>query len=320
MERGAILDAVRAQKRSGVRRVASDALFVAAGASVGFEIISLFRGRAKKFAKIAIGVALAGEAVAYAYDRIHKPTPEQLIAATYHNTQAVLDSATYGTDVILDPEQNPVHPGPSDTRFPYHAIKRGFDVAFSSAVVALGAVPMALMCAAISVDTPGAPIFFNDRVGRYGLPLRIFKLRTMIEDAEDLDKYLTEAQRRQWHAEHKVDGDPRVTSVGSFLRRTSLDEMPQFLNVLLGQMSVIGPRPVEPDELEAYGKSVTEFLSVTPGITGWWQVKARNNACYDGGRRQALELEYVRDRSLSRDAEIFVETFGAMFGKHKSGR
>jgi lipopolysaccharide/colanic/teichoic acid biosynthesis glycosyltransferase len=85
-------------------------------------------------------------------------------------------------------------------------------------------------------------------------------------------------------------------------------------------MSVIGPRPVEPDELEAYGKSVTEFLSVTPGITGWWQVKARNNACYDGGRRQALELEYVRDRSLSRDAEIFVETFGAMFGKHKSGR
>ena len=234
MEKGAILDAVRAQKRSGVRRVASDALFVTAGVSVGLEIISLFRGQAKKFAKIAFGVALAGEAVAYAYDRIHKPTPEQLIAATYHNTQAVLDSATYGTDVILDPEQNPVSPGPLDTRFPYHAIKRGFDVAFSSAVVALGAVPTALMCAAISVDTPGAPIFFNDRVGRYGLPLRIFKLRTIIEDAEDLDQYLPEAQRRHWPADPQVAGDPRVTSVARFCSCTSIDELPPFFNVFLG--------------------------------------------------------------------------------------
>ena len=307
-------------QRNGIRRIASDALFAAAGVSVAAEISSLFRGHAKTFAIAAAGVAVAGEAVAYTHDKLHKPTSEQLIAETHHNAQAVLSSATYGTGIVLDPAQDPVVPGPHYKRWPYHAVKRGFDVAFSSAVVALGAIPTGLMCAAISVDSPGKPIFFNDRVGRYGVPLRIVKLRTMVSDAENLEKYLTSEQLEQWHKEHKVDNDPRVTTVGRFLRRTSLDEIPQFLNVLLGQMSVIGPRPVEPDELRVYGKSVAEFLSVTPGITGWWQVKARNNACYDGGERQRLELEYVQDRSFIRDVEVLIGSFGDMFGKRKSRR
>lgn len=308
------------EQHSGVRRVISDILFFVACAAVAGEVIALFQGYGMVFIVAAISIAVIGETVAYVRDKLHKPTQDQLIAITCHNAQAVLASATYGTDIVLDPDQNAAVPGPHDKRWPYHAVKRGFDVAFSSVVVALGAIPTGLICVAISIDTPGNPIFLNNRVGRYGIPLRVIKLRTMTSDADNLKKYLTLDQLKQWHAEHKVDNDPRVTLIGRFLRKTSLDEAPQFLNVLFGQMSIIGPRPVEPDELGVYGTQVVEFLSVTPGITGWWQVKARNDARYDDDSRQHLELEYVRDRSLARDAEIFFETFGAMFGKHKSGR
>lgn len=105
-----------------------------------------------------------------------------------------------------------------------------------------------------------------------------------------------------------------------WLRETSLDEIPQFLSVLTGEMSVVGPRPVEPDELAAYGKGVVEFLSVTPGITGWWQVTSRNDATYTDGQRQALELHYVRNCGVGLDLHVILGTFRAMFGKKRTGR
>lgn len=117
-----------------------------------------------------------------------------------------------------------------------------------------------------------------------------------------------------------MDDDPRVTRVGRFLRKTSLDELPQFLNVLAGQMSVIGPRPVVEEELAAYGDDAGELLSAKPGITGWWQVQARNDATYGDGSRQELELYYVRNASLAIDAKVFLRTFSIMFGKGRTGR
>lgn len=197
----------------------------------------------------------------------------------------------------------------------YRIIKRAFDIVFSLGVIAVLLVPSLLLCLAIRIESPGNPIYSQKRVGYHGRPLGIYKLRTMVADSDDVERHLSAEQMEQWISERKVNDDPRITHVGSFLRKSSLDELPQFLNVLLGQMSVIGPRPVVEDELVAYGDEVDEFLSAKPGITGWWQVEARNDAIYGDGSRQELELYYARNASLSLDAEIFFRTFKAMFGR-----
>ena len=115
-----------------------------------------------------------------------------------------------------------------------------------------------------------------------------------------------------------MDNDPRVTGIGRFLRKTSLDEFPQFINVFKGDMSIVGPRPIVDEEISHYGDRASEFLSCKPGITGWWQVEARNDADYASGRRQALELYYVRHASATLDWNIFKRTFGAVF--HGTGK
>ena len=169
-------------------------------------------------------------------------------------------------------------------------MKRAFDIVFSACATIVGLIPVALLCLVIRLESPGSPIYLQERVGYRGKPLRILKLRTMVADSDDVEKHLSPEQLTQWERERKVDDDPRVTRVGRFLRKTSLDELPQFLNVLAGQMSVIGPRPVVEEELAAYGDDAGELLSAKPGITGWWQVQARNDATYGDGSRQELEL------------------------------
>ena len=183
-----------------------------------------------------------------------------------------------------------LHRAPAAGRLAYRFAKRAFDVAFSLAVVLLCLVPVALLCAAIRLESEGSPLYRQRRVGLEGRPIGILKLRTMVADSDDVERHLDPVQLEQWRRERKVDGDPRVTKVGRFLRKTSLDELPQFLNVLAGQMSVIGPRPVVEEELAAYGDDAGELLSAKPGITGWWQVQARNDATYGDGSRQELEL------------------------------
>lgn len=271
------------------------------------------------FAGASIAVAAAGQIVAWKRDRKGKPSSEDIIDITSVQAQGVLDEATRGTDVVLNPNQRQPIPGIDDT-YRYHVLKRGFDVVFSACASVACFIPTLIICGLIWLDEPGSPIYKHRRVGRYGVPMNIYKLRSMIVGADDVEKHLTPEQLQQWEAEHKVDNDPRVTKIGKFLRKTSLDELPQFWNVLTGEMSVIGPRPVEPDELTAYDDSVVEFLSVTPGITGWWQTVSRNDAKYEDGERQSLELFYVRNRSAKIDIKVFFETFRAMFGKNASGR
>jgi lipopolysaccharide/colanic/teichoic acid biosynthesis glycosyltransferase len=197
----------------------------------------------------------------------------------------------------------------------YRIVKRAADIVCSLLALIVLAIPLAIICMVIRHDSAGHAIYRQERVGRYGKPLRIFKLRTMVSDANNLEKYLSPAQMRRFDTEHKVDDDPRITHVGSWLRRTSIDEVPQFLNVLLGQMSVVGPRPVEPDELLNYGDDVDEFLSAEPGITGYWQVFARNDADYKSGKRQEMELYYIRNVSFKLDVSIFAKTFSAIVNK-----
>ena len=195
----------------------------------------------------------------------------------------------------------------------YLFAKRAFDIVFSLAVCTVLAVPVAVLCLAIVIDSPGSPFFRQERIGKGGRGIYIWKLRSMYADAHDNPgRYFTPEQMAQWEREQKVDGDPRITRVGGFLRRTSLDELPQFINVLTGELSVIGPRPVTLEETYEFGNARGEFLSVKPGITGWWQVTERNGATWANGDRQMLELFYVRHASLALDLRIFVRTFKAM--------
>lgn len=202
----------------------------------------------------------------------------------------------------------------------YRFAKRAFDITFSAAVIVVGLVPCALLSIAIAFDTMGSPIYTQERVGRLGRPFRIYKFRSMVVDADDVQKYLTPDQLAQWERERKVDGDPRITRLGRILRRTSFDEFPQFLNVLAGQLSVIGPRAITMAELEHYGADAPLLLSVSQGITGAWQAGPRNEATFENGERQAIELGYARHAGLCEDVRVFGATFGAMFGKRRSGR
>lgn len=201
----------------------------------------------------------------------------------------------------------------------YRALKRAFDVAFSLAVLAVCLVPGLLLSAAIAAETKASPIYSQVRAGRRGRPFRIYKFRSMVADSDDVGKYLSPAQLEQWRRERKVDGDPRVTRVGRVLRRLSLDELPQFANVLLGQISVIGPRVITYDELAHFGADAALLLSVTPGITGAWQTGPRNEATFENGERQRVELAYVRSAGPREDLRIFFRTFGAMFAE-RTGR
>lgn len=204
----------------------------------------------------------------------------------------------------------------------YRFLKRLFDLVFSLCVSVVLAIPLAVVCAFICLESPGNPLYAQERVGKGGKTIRILKLRSMVTDAGNVQKYLSPEQLHQWEVERKVDDDPRITNVGQFIRKCSIDEVPQFLNVLNGDLSVIGPRPITRDELEQHfsDEEKAELLSVQPGITGLWQATDRNAATFESGLRQKIELHYVHNRCFRMDWKCFTGTFGAMFGKKRTGR
>lgn len=226
-----------------------------------------------------------------------------------------LETTSGAVDVIL-PDESVAELGERSVAggLGYRFVKRAFDIAFSALVIAVLVIPVAILCLVIVLDSPGAPFFRQERIGKGGRPIHIWKLRTMVADAhENPGRYMTGEQLETWMREQKLDDDPRVTRVGRLLRRTSLDELPQFVNVLVGDLSVIGPRPVTLEETYEFGDERGELLSVRPGITGWWQATERNAATWANGRRQELELYYVRHASLALDARVFALTLRAMF-------
>ena len=159
-------------------------------------------------------------------------------------------------------------------------------------------------------------IFYTqDRVGKNGKIFKMYKFRTMCIDAEKkLEEMLKkEKYKKEWDEFHKIENDPRITKVGRFLRRGSLDEIPQFLNVLIGQLSFVGPRPLVPGELEAHHGNKKLYWSVKPGITGWWAVNGRSLKNYKD--RLTLEYFYIENCSLSLDIKIFLKTIFCVFKK-----
>lgn len=199
----------------------------------------------------------------------------------------------------------------------YSIVKRGFDIVFSVIVIAVCILllPLTLiLLITIAIQTKASPIYVQERVGRYGKPMKIFKLRSMVGDSDNVEKYLNDQQLVQWRKERKVEDDPRITPIGKFIRKTSIDEFANVLNVLAGQMSVIGPRPVSYEEMRWYSyEEQAEVLSIRGGITGLWQATSRNDATFESGERQKIELEYVETASFKTDWRVFKGTFGAMF-------
>jgi undecaprenyl-phosphate galactose phosphotransferase len=197
----------------------------------------------------------------------------------------------------------------------YDLCKRCFDVVGASlAILILSPLIVGIVLSA--TGSSGSAFFKHRRVGYRGKVFNCIKFRTMVPNAEKVLQDLLSTNREikeEWLRDHKLRDDPRVTRLGRFLRRTSLDELPQLLNVLRGEMSLVGPRPVVPDELRRYGNKAATFLSARPGITGLWQISGRNDIDYR--RRVALDVCYVRSRSILLDIYILFMTLPAVFAR-----
>ena len=193
------------------------------------------------------------------------------------------------------------------------SLKRFGDIVFSILVISIGAPLFIFIALLIKLTSPGPIFYVQRRVGRNYQRFGCIKFRTMFEDADDVLNDLlasSDSMRKEFESDFKLRQDPRITSIGKFLRRSSLDELPQFLNVLRGEMSVVGPRPIVEKELIRYGLFMDEVASVRPGLTGLWQVSGRNNLSYK--KRIEIDLYYSRNHSLWLDLEIILLTLGVL--------
>lgn len=200
-------------------------------------------------------------------------------------------------------------------RLGYRFVKRAFDIAFSACVIAVALVPGAVLCAAIAIESPGCPLYRQRRVGRIGADgkpreFTMWKFRSMVEGADRMKDALL-AENEVEGPMFKMKDDPRVTRIGRFIRRHSIDEFPQFLNVLVGDMSVVGPRPPLPREVAQYDEWAMQRLAVKPGLTGPWQVGGRSDVDFDDMVR--LDLGYIARRSVAMDLKIILQTIAVVF-------
>lgn len=195
----------------------------------------------------------------------------------------------------------------------YALSKRAFDLAVAATALLLASPVMLLIALLVKLSSPGPVLFRQTRCGRHGSPFMCLKFRTMVQDAEDLlwqDPSLVRRFEEAW----KLDDDHRVTWLGRWLRRTSLDELPQLINVLRGEMSIVGPRPVQPRELEEqFGEWGQVVTLVRPGLTSLWAVSGRSDLSYE--RRVQLEVEYVHRRGLLLDSVILLRTIPAVLSR-----
>ena len=198
----------------------------------------------------------------------------------------------------------------------YKFVKRAFD--FIVALVAIVAIsPLLLIISAtVYMGDPGPVIYGQLRIGKNGKAFKMWKFRSMYKNADKMIDQLTDEQRQQYITEFKIDNDPRITPVGNFLRKTSLDELPQLFNVLCNDMSLVGPRPLIESEIQTYYADMFDtLLSVKPGVTGYWQAYARNNATYQSGQRQQMEMYYVNHASIMLDIKILFRTVVSVLRK-----
>lgn len=192
----------------------------------------------------------------------------------------------------------------------YKFVKRFFDIVLASIGMIVLSPIFLIISLAIKLESKG-PIFFkHTRIGKDGKIIKIYKFRSMVNNAEDLIEEFTPEQMKEYRENYKLTNDPRITKVGKFLRKTSLDELPQLINIIKGDLSIIGPRPVVSDELKKYGTNTRKFLSVTPGLTGYWAANGRSCTSYE--QRMQMELFYIDNLSLKMDIKVFFKTIEAV--------
>lgn len=188
--------------------------------------------------------------------------------------------------------------------------KRVVDVLVASALLIIFAPVMLAVGLLVALTSPGPVLFRQKRLGRHNKMFHCFKFRSMVINAEEILARNAEL-RAEFSESFKLKNDPRVTPIGEFLRKSSLDELPQLFNVLRGDMTLIGPRPIVPTELEMYGMSSGKLLSVTPGLSGLWQASGRSETTYD--ERVAMDMDYIDRRSMLLDFTLIAKTAVAVF-------
>lgn len=195
----------------------------------------------------------------------------------------------------------------------YGVIKRSLDVTLSVIALIILSPVFLIIAAIIKLDSKGPVFFIHKRIGKDGKEIGIYKFRSMVQNAEDMIAEFTEEQKKEFRENYKLQDDPRVTKIGKILRKTSLDELPQILNILKGDLSIIGPRPVIKRELEKYENNKEKFLSVKPGLTGFWAANGRSDTTYS--ERVQMELYYIDHMSLKMDIKIFFKTIISVIKK-----
>ncbi len=193
------------------------------------------------------------------------------------------------------------------------SVGRGLDIILTILALVFLAPLMFVVGAVVWLQDGGPCFYAQTRIGRGGITFKCLKFRSMLVDADQRLLALLARDpvaKAEWERDHKLRNDPRITAIGSFLRRSSLDEIPQLVNVLRGEMSLVGPRPIVAAEASRYGRYMRDYCSVTPGITGLWQVSGRNDVSYR--RRVALDVTYARSKSLWLDLKILAATIPAV--------
>ena len=167
-----------------------------------------------------------------------------------------------------------------------------------------------IVAIAIKLDSKGPIIFGHTRKGFGGKDIKVYKFRTMYENSKEIFDNFTEEQKQEFYKNFKLDNDPRITKIGNFLRRSSIDELPQLINILNGSMSIVGPRPIVEKEIALYGEYAPKLFSVVPGLTGYWQANGRSDTTYQ--ERIKMDMYYIDNRSLGLDLKIIFKTFSSV--------
>ena len=195
----------------------------------------------------------------------------------------------------------------------YLYVKRALDIIISLIGLILLSPVFIIISLAIKLESKGPVFFGHTRIGKNGKTIKIYKFRSMVQNAEDLIKNFTPEQMKEYKENYKLTNDPRITKVGNFLRKTSLDELPQLVNIIKGDLSIIGPRPVVAEELKKYEENIDKFLSVTLGLTGYWAANGRSNTSYE--ERMKMELYYIDNMSFMMDIKVFFKTIVSVLKK-----
>lgn len=195
----------------------------------------------------------------------------------------------------------------------YNFLKRCFDLVGSLVGLVLLSPIILIVAILVKIDSPGPVVFGHERIGKDDKRIKVYKFRSMYQNSQEIFDNFTEEQKREYYINFKLDNDPRITKIGAFLRRTSLDELPQLINIIKGDMSIVGPRPIVEKEIEKYGAYFEKFVTVTPGLTGYWQANGRSDTTYD--ERVQMDMYYIDNRSFIMDIKIIFKTFISVINK-----